>query len=173
MRQASGFSGIYRWRLPPARAWLTADAKPIPWVDPTEDGLANYGCSLAGVQMLALRAATGNAFTIFLAGLALTMVILPKISLLPALVAGFMRVLMRHRPGTVKMPDFFTSAVAISASSLMALAATDFFSSHLVATASARAPLVMSLPPAFIAFMGAMVEKCCEVAMLRSCPKIA
>merc|ERR1719382_1774152 len=156
MRQASGFSGIYRWRLPPARAWLTADAEPIPWVDPTEDGRTSYCCSIAGVQMLALRAAAGNAFTIFLAGLALTMVILPKISLLPALVAGFMRVLMRHSPGKEKMPAFFTSAVAISARLLMTLEARDFFSSHFVATASAMAPLVMALLPAF--FMGAMVE---------------
>merc|ERR1740121_1311834 len=110
---------------------------------------------MAGIQMLALRAATGNAFTIFFAGLALTMVILPN------LVAGFIRVLMRHRPGTVKMPDFFTSSVAISARLLMTLEATVFFSSHLVATASAMAPLVMALPPAFIAFMGAMVEMGC------------
>merc|ERR1719373_854507 len=139
MRQASGFSGIYRWRLPPARAWLTADAEPIPWVDPTKDGLVHYGCGMAGVQMLAL-----------------TMVILPKISLLPALVAGFMRVLMRHSPGKEKMPAFFTSAVAISARLLMTLEATDFFSSHFVATASAMAPLVMALLPAF--FIGAMVE---------------
>merc|ERR1719322_1577497 len=141
MRQASGFSGIYRWRLPPARAWLTADAEPIPWVDPTKDGLVNYGCGMAGVQMLALRAAAGNAFTTFFADLALTMAILP------ALVAGFMRVLMRHSPGKEKMPAFFTSAVAISVRLLMTLAATDFFSSHCVATASAMAPLVMALAP--------------------------
>merc|ERR1719410_2813678 len=133
---------------------------------PTKDGRASYSCSMAGVQMLAFRAATGNAFTIFFAGLALTMVILPNISLLPALVAGFMRVLMRHRPGTVKMPAFLTSAVASSASSLMTLAATDFFSSHWVARESAMAPLVMALPPAFIAFMGAMVEMGCYVVVL-------
>merc|ERR1711944_115167 len=127
--------------------------EPLPWVDPTKDGFANYSNSIAGIQMLALRAATGNALTIFLAGLALTMVILPKISLLPALVAGFMRVLMRQSPGTVKMPAFFTSAVAISARLLMTLEATDFFSSHCPARASAIAPLVMAL-------MGAMVEIC-------------
>merc|ERR1719221_2095204 len=119
----------------------------------------SYALSTASdAQMLALRAATGNALTTFFAGLAFTMVILPKISLLPALVAGFMRVLMRQRPGRVKMPAFLTSAVPISARVLMTLAATVFFSSHCVATASAIAPLVMALPPAFIAFMGAMVE---------------
>merc|ERR1740129_1790863 len=98
---------------------------------PTVDRHTNYESSAApGAQMLAFRAATGNAFTTFFAGLALMMVILPNISLLPALVAGFMRVLMRQRPGKVKTPDFFTSAVPISARMLMTLLATDFFSSH-------------------------------------------
>merc|ERR1711941_239336 len=108
---------------------------------PHEGQARKHQLIVASTQMLALRAATGNALTIFFAGLALTMVILPKISLLPALVAGFMRVLMRHRPGTVKMPVFLTSAVAISARLLMPLAATDFFSSHWVAMESAMAPL--------------------------------
>merc|ERR1739842_94715 len=102
-------------------------------------GLAyNIGCSMASTQMLAFRAATGNALTIVFEGLALTMTILPKISLLPALVAGFTRVLIRHRPGMVKTPVFFTSAVAISAGLAMTLPATAFFSSHFVARASAR-----------------------------------
>merc|ERR550525_2199108 len=113
--------------------------------------------------MLAFKAATGNALTIFFAGLALTMHILPKISFLPALVAGFMRVLMRHKPGIVKMPVFFTSAVAISARLAITLMATDFFSSHAVARASAMAPLVMAVA-AF--FMGDMSGIGCKVAML-------
>merc|ERR1719436_1361944 len=50
--------------------------------------------------------------------------ILPKISFLPALVAGFFLVLILQRPGRVKTPDFFTS--------------------HEVATASANAPFVMA-----------------------------
>merc|ERR1719464_2468737 len=58
----------------------------------------------------------------------------------------------------VKMPAFLTSAVAISARLLMTLLATAFFSSHFVARASAMAPLVLALEPAFIAFMGAMIE---------------
>merc|ERR1711953_553462 len=107
---------------------------------------------MASTQMLAFKAATGNALTIFFAGLALTM------PFLPALVAGFMRVLMRHRPGIVKMPVFFTSAVATSARLAIALVATDFFSSHLVARASATAPLVMAV--AF--FMGAMAGMGCK-----------
>merc|ERR1711978_296290 len=97
----------------------------------------NIGCSMASTQMLAFRAATGKALTIFFAGLALTMHILPKISFLPALVAGFTRILRRQRPGMVKMPSFFTAAVAISARLAIALVATAFFSSHFVARASA------------------------------------
>merc|ERR1719330_1574423 len=122
---------------------------------------------MAGVQMLALRAATGNALTTFFAGLALTMV------LLPALVAGFMRVLMRHSPGMVKMPFFFVSAVAISVRLAMNLEATDFFSSHFVAKASAMAPLVMALAPDFMAFMGAMVKMGWQVVVLSSGRKVA
>merc|ERR1712084_34256 len=52
----------------------------------------------------------------------------------------------------VKMPVFFTSAVATSARLTITWVATFFFSSHLVARASAIAPLVMAV--AF--FMGAM-----------------
>merc|ERR1719264_1700975 len=60
----------------------------------------------------------------------------------------------------VKMPAFLTSAVAISARLFMTLPATAFFSSHFVARASAMAPLVMALEPAFIAaFMGAMMTE--------------
>merc|ERR1719262_1697474 len=126
---------------------------------PHEDRQANISCIMASTQMLAFRAATGNALTIFFAGLALTMHILPKISFLPALVAGFMRVLMRHRPGMVKIPVFFTAAVATSARLAITLVAMDFFSSHLVARASAMAPLVMAV--AF--FMGAMAGIGCRV----------
>merc|ERR1712228_735801 len=59
-----------------------------------------------------LSAATAKALTIVLAGLALTITILPKISLLPAFVAGFRRVLIMHKPGIVHLPTFFTSFVA-------------------------------------------------------------
>merc|ERR1719245_1069692 len=94
-----------------------------------------------------------------LPALVLTMHIFPKISLLPALVAGFILVLIRHKPGTVKMPFFFTSAVAISAKLFITLVATDFFSSHFVARASAMAPLDMATT-AF--FMGAMAGMGCR-----------
>merc|ERR1719189_2215499 len=160
LRQASGFGGIYNGSCHPpelglCRCWAS------PAGCPTKNRQSNIGCIMASTQMLAFRAATGNALTIFFAGFALTMHILPKISFLPALVAGFMRVLMRHRPGMVKMPVFLTSAVATSARLAITLVATDFFSSHLVARASATAPLVMAV--AF--FMGAMAGIGCEVML--------
>merc|ERR1712176_640579 len=91
-------------------------------------------------QILAFNAATGNAFTIFLAGLALTMTTFPKTSRFPAFVAGFVRIFKRAKPGTVNTPVFFTSWVATRASSSSAFDATVFFSSHAVANASAMPP---------------------------------
>merc|ERR1719242_1543491 len=70
----------------------------------------------------------------------------------------------------VKMPSFFTAAVAISARLAIALVATAFFSSHFVARASAMAPLVMAVA-AF--FMGAMAGISCTVMMLSRCTKIS
>merc|ERR1712050_61641 len=66
------------------------------------------------VQTACLRAATGKAFTTFFAGLAFTMTTLPKISFLPAFVAGFIRVLILHKPGSVPMLFLTTSFVAMS-----------------------------------------------------------
>merc|ERR1719510_965209 len=101
-------------------------------------------------QMLFFRALTGKAFTMVLAGFAFTICILPKISRFPALVAGFPRVLILQRPGMVKRPDFFTSAVATCARVLRTFAHCDFFISAPVANASASAPLVMGLVVAFM-----------------------
>merc|ERR1719461_1791201 len=56
----------------------------------------------------------------------------------------------------VKRPVFLTSAVPTSARLFKSLDATAFLSSHFSARASAMAPLVMALVPAFIALMGAM-----------------
>merc|ERR1712066_692953 len=64
---------------------------------------------------LFFRAETGKAFTTFLAGFAFTITTFPKTSLFPALVAGFMRVLILQTPGIVNTPVLFTSFVAISA----------------------------------------------------------
>merc|ERR1711972_914293 len=107
-------------------------------------------------QTLFFRAAAGKAFTIFRAGFAFTITTLPKTSLLPAFVAGFVRVFNLHKPGREKRPVLPTSFVAISAKLSMNFEHTDFLSSHDVASASAMAPLVIGLPAVFIVFMGAI-----------------
>merc|ERR1719192_2453130 len=97
----------------------------------------------------------GNALTTVLAGFAFTTVSLPNIILLVALVAGFLRVLILARPGMVKTPDFFTSA--------------------LVASESARAPLVMAFAAAAFIPRGAMVialrVNCLHRRLKRCVPK--
>merc|ERR1719352_2256670 len=115
-------------------------------------------------QTLFFKAATGKAFTMVRAGLAFTVHIFPKISFLQALVAGFWRVLIRQRPGKVKMPFFWTSLVAMAAILAIILPAMVALSSHSSAICFAMAPLVKGLPvalfmaAAFIAFMGAMLS---------------
>ena len=123
---------------------------------PTQDSI-----STLLLQMLAFKAETGNALTIFRAGFAFTMTTLPKTSLFPAFVAGFVRIFNRAKPGTVKTPVFFTSAVATLASVSSNLEATDFFTSHPLANASAIPPLDMARTTAF-AFIGAISREGCE-----------
>merc|ERR1719382_748434 len=105
-----------------------------------------------------LSAATAKALTMVFAGFALTITILPKISLLPAFVAGFRRVLIMHKPGIVHFPVFFTSREATLVNVSSTFTTCDFFSSVPSARACAKAPLLIGLPPfmAFIAFIGAM-----------------
>merc|ERR1719296_162549 len=98
------------------------------------------------------------AFTIFLAGFAFTITTLPKISLLPAFVAGLVRVLSLHRPGTVKAPAFFTSCVATCARRSRAFAHTDFLISQEAAKASAI-PLLVMARTAVAFFMGAILPQ--------------
>merc|ERR1719420_1703533 len=113
-------------------------------------------------QTLFFKAAAGKAFTIVRAGLAFTICSFPKISFLQALVAGFWRVLILHRPGKVKMPFFWTSLVAMAARLAIIFPATVALSSHSSAICFAMAPFVKGLPvalfiaAAFIAF-GAMM----------------
>merc|ERR1719385_711007 len=109
-------------------------------------------------------APTGNAFTTVLAGLAFTTISFPKAITMPALVAGFTRVLIMQSPGMVNLPAFFTSFVATVARVFKIFAASDFLSSCAVAMASARPVLVMRGLldfKAFIVFIGAMVMKVC------------
>merc|ERR1719261_1645894 len=115
-------------------------------------------------QICALRAATGKAFTTVLAGFALTFISLPKAILTPALVAGLTPVLILQRPGMVKMPAFFTSAVARVAKLARMPLHTFVFISCFSEINLTRAPLVIALPPAFIAFafmvfMGAIAAR--------------
>merc|ERR1719436_1404676 len=81
-------------------------------------------------QMLFFNAAVGYAFTIFLAGFALTITTFPKISFLPATVAGFVRVFKRQRPGIAKTPVLLTSFEATSASVFKRVEQTFCFSSN-------------------------------------------
>merc|ERR1719167_385191 len=112
-------------------------------------------------------AAAAKAFTMVLAGFALTMTILPKISRLPAFVAGFTRVFTMHTPGTLHFPTFFTSLPTRPARLSRTFDTSFLFSSVSSARVWAITPFVMALPPfAFIAFIGAMAgsgERSCEV----------
>merc|ERR1719401_2042496 len=93
-----------------------------------------------------------------LAGLAFTITTLPKISRLPAFVAGFTRVLIMHTPGIVHFPVFFTSRVATLARVSRIFVTSVFFSSVVVANSWAMAPLLIAITAfmPFIAFIGAM-----------------
>merc|ERR1719410_820431 len=99
-------------------------------------------------QIALLSAAVGNALTTVLAGFALTTTSWPNIILLAAFVAGFLLVLILAKPGMVKTPVFLTSAVPTSAKEPKSLVTTLFFSSQLVARASAMAALVMAFAAA-------------------------
>merc|ERR1719491_1718967 len=113
-------------------------------------GLSTAPTAQAMPQMLFLRAATQNALTTVEAGFAFTIITLPKTSLLPALVAGFLRVFNMHRPGMVNLPFFFTSLVANSARLSSAFLHTAGFNSVASASAAAMPDLLMDTTP-FIA----------------------
>merc|ERR1719197_2086443 len=127
------------------------------------------GQSVQLTQICFFRAAAGKALTTVLAGFAATFFSSPNIILTPAFVAGFTRVLMRQRPGIVKIPFFFTSLVAMATKLSNTSRQTFCFNSCSSASAEVKAPLVMTLLLlafiafmafiAFIAFMGAMIPK--------------
>merc|ERR1712113_787100 len=125
-------------RMKPARKVVKAFSSHTSWLPHT----------------LFFKAETGKAFTTFLAGFAFTITTFPKTSLFPALVAGFMRVLILQTPGMVNIPVLFTSCVAISARLFRICPHTLFFVSVLVDRASAMPPFVIAF--AFIAFIGAI-----------------
>merc|ERR1719476_485893 len=98
------------------------------------------------------------AFTTVFAGFALTTHILPKISLLPAFVAGLTRVLTMATPGMVNFPIFFTSLAAKAAKASSTFEQFDFFSSVVWAMASHMPPLDKALTP-FIVFFTSLAAK--------------
>ena len=81
--------------------------------DPTSARVTSF--TFHPPHTLCFKAETGNAFTTFLAGFALTITTLPKTSLFPAFVAGFILVLILHTPGMGNIPVLFTTCMAISA----------------------------------------------------------
>merc|ERR1719416_248436 len=84
--------------------------------------------------------------------------VLPNISLLPAFVAAFLRVLIMQRPGRVNLPLLFISLAAMVAKLSSTAVVSFLFKLHASATAWARAPLDMALLAAFVAFIwGAML----------------
>merc|ERR1711904_334895 len=106
-------------------------------------------------QICFLNAAAGKALTTFLAGLAATFTSLPKMFLTPALVAGLVLVLIRHKPGIAKTPVFFTSFVAMATKLLITSEQVLGFKSFSLAIAFSKAPLVMAFAAAaFIDFIG-------------------
>merc|ERR550514_2294501 len=79
---------------------------------------------------------------------------LPKMFFLPALVAGFVRLLILQSPGKVNWPTLLISLVAILARLLMTFEACLALISNSPAIALTRAPLVMGLAAfSFMAFM--------------------
>merc|ERR1712087_869131 len=97
-------------------------------------------------QNSSLRAFAAKALTTVLAGFAFTNTTLPNISRFPALVAGFLRVLIITKPGTTNLPFFSVSAAAMLARVLKALPITPFFTSQLSAIAAVNAVLVITVP---------------------------
>merc|ERR1712087_464870 len=104
-----------------------------------------------------LIAATGYAFTMVLAGFALTMTTLPKISLLPAFVAGLVRVFNLQIPGMVNTPVFLVSFCATEASVFNNVLHIFCLSSNLVAKAFARPDLLIARAALVAAFIGLFV----------------
>merc|ERR1740121_2793811 len=108
-------------------------------------------------QTIFFRAEVGKAFTTVLAFMAFTITVCPNICFCPAAVAGFTRVLMRHTPGTVNLPVFFTWSALRPASALRTFEHSLLFRPVCAESASAIAPLVNAFLPAaaFIAFIAA------------------
>merc|ERR1719378_177952 len=95
---------------------------------------------------------TGKAFTMVFAGLALTMTSFPNAILLPAFVAGFTRVLILKRPGSVNFPIDFTCSAAMPARFSTTCLHTLLFIPISAEIACTKPVFVIALGPAFIGF---------------------
>merc|ERR1719265_252006 len=104
------------------------------------------------------------AFTILVAGRALTLIVLPKAVVVPAFLAGLIRVLSMQSPGRVNLPAFFTSDVASVTSSVIN-PETAFFSKPDLDANSAVMPLFdIDTAFAFMTFIAFTIAgKRCEV----------
>merc|ERR1719263_1439335 len=87
------------------------------------------------------KAFTAKHFTTVRAGLAFTLISLPKATRLPAFVAFLYLVLTMQTPGIVNYPVLFVSLLATSARASSTFDISDLLASHAVANASAMAPL--------------------------------
>merc|ERR1712050_600104 len=101
-------------------------------------------------QICFFNAAAAKTFTTVLAGLALTFISLPNMTLVPALVAGFVRVLIRHKPGMANTPVFFTSFVAMLTKLLSTSEQVFDLNPCSVAMVFNKLPFDMALAPAFM-----------------------
>merc|ERR1719188_243014 len=134
----------------------------IPWTSPTSTRHSSVDYrSFKRAQKAFFNAATANAFTTVFAGFALTTTSLPKISRLPAGVAGFLRVFTMQTPGMVNLTALFSSFVAIPPRLAITLLHSDFFKPDSFAKASARAVFVMGAAPFIAPFiaLGAILPK--------------
>merc|ERR1719311_1256797 len=133
---------------------MTRDKTRTPSTDPLGRNIR-----LPRVQNSSFSTFAGNALTTVFAGFAFTMTVLPKTSLLPAFVAGFLRVFNMTRPGITNLAFFFTSAVAMLASVSNIFFASAGLISHASAMLLAKAPLDMTVP-VFIPFiLGAIAAR--------------
>ena len=97
------------------------------------------------LRILAFKAASACARTIFRAGFAFTKSTFPKTMLLLSFLADLARIFKRATPGILKTPVFFNSEVVRLARDTSNFVATDFSKSQLVANAFGMLLLDMPL----------------------------
>merc|ERR1719198_1881167 len=124
---------------------------------PSVDTEIYHACVVRNsAQKLSFKAFTGNTLTIFLAGLAFTVTILPNASLLPALVAALCFRTTRQMPGRITLPLVLTAFVTTD-SNASTTAFTSFFATPLEDSRAAKVSLLVItlLDPPFMLFIAA------------------